>query len=184
MNICIYKNRELTVEQYLEYKLDQERPEIFCNNGNELVFVSKAVNNRKAHFRYKALPEWYISKYGNTGESEKHLIIKEHLYKLLKAQNYKPELEYSVGNLRADIAEPGRKMVYEIVTSPITNKEVIEKTLKYKELGFITFWYFHNYPNKFQYLIEELKGYFFILDFSADRAIYKKFYNNKNFITQ
>lgn len=184
MNYCIYKGRELTIDQYLDYKLDLERPEIFCNNGEELVYVCKAVNDKRAHFRYKSMPEWHQKKYGFGGESEKHLVIKEHLYGLLKAHNYQPELEYSIGNVRADIAEPLRKMAYEIAVSPITESEVFKKTLKYKEEGYIVFWYFHNNKNKYQHLIEELKGYLFILDFSTDRTIYKKFYNNKNYISR
>ena len=182
MNYCIYKNRELSVAQYLDYELNLERPKVYCNNGEELVFVSKSINDKKAHFRYKNVPEWYSFKYGHKGESEKHLTIKEYLYKLLKAHNYAPVMEQQIENLRPDILEEGRKMAYEIVTSSITDKEIIDKTNKYKEMGLIVFWYFHEKRKHFAHLMEKMPGYLFLLDFSKDRKEYFKFYNQKNYI--
>ena len=182
MNYCIYKNRELSVAQYLDYELNLERPKVYCHNGEELVFVSKAINNKRAHFRYKNVPEWYSLKYGNKGESEKHLIIKEHLFGLLSAHKYAPIMEKGMGNLRPDILEEGRKMAYEIVTSSITDKEIIDKTDKYKQKGIIVFWYFHEKRKYFAHLMEKMPGYLFLLDFSRDRKEYFKFYNQKNYI--
>jgi competence CoiA-like predicted nuclease len=184
MNYCIYKDREISVKQYLEYELSLERPTIYCHNGEELIFVSKAINNKRAHFRYKNVPEWYSLKYGNKGESEKHLIVKEHLYKLLSAHNYTPIMEQPIQDLRPDILEEGRKMAYEIVTSPITDKQIIDKTIKYKEMGLIVFWYFHEKRNYFSYLMDKMPGFLFLLDFSTDRKEYFKYFTKNKYITR
>ena len=123
-------------------------------------------------------------KYGNKGESEKHLIIKEHLYKLLSAHNYAPIMEQPIQNLRPDILEEGRKMAYEIVTSPITDKQIIDKTIKYKEMGLIVFWYFHEKRNYFSYLMDKMPGFLFLLDFSTDRKEYFKYFTKNKYITR
>tara|TARA_Y100000385_G_scaffold288747_1_gene356167 strand:+ start:85 stop:639 length:555 start_codon:yes stop_codon:yes gene_type:complete len=183
MNYCIYKNREISVSDYLDYELNFERPKVYCHNGEELVFVSKSINDKKAHFRFKNVPKWYSLKYGHKGESEKHLIIKEHLYKLLKAHNYAPVMEKKIENVRPDILEKDRKMAYEIVTSPITDKEIIDKTEKYKQMGLIVFWYFHEKRKHYNHLMFKMRGYLYLLDFSKDRKEYLKFYNEKNYIT-
>lgn len=176
MNLCIYKSREITVNQYEKYKLDHTRPYIECKNGYELIYVSKSIDNRKSHFRYKNIPEWYFNKYGKGGESELHLIIKEHLYKLLIQDGYDCVMDSNLGNIIPDILELRRNIAYEIVTGYINEKMILEKTEKYKKMKYIVFWYFHEKNDKFKNLMNVMKGWLFILDFTKDRKKYIKYF--------
>lgn len=182
MNYCIYNNRELTVKQYEEYKLQYSRPYIECKNGIELVYVSKSIDNRKSHFRYKNIPKWYLDKYGKGGESELHLIIKEHLYNSLQKDGYDCIMDMTLENVIPDILEINRNIAYEIVTGYINEKMILEKTQKYKDLNHIVFWYIHEKNNKFKHLMGEMKGYLFILDFSEDRKKYLKYFTETKFM--
>lgn len=172
MNYCIYKNREITVNQFEEYKLNLERPYICTKQGDELIYVSKSIDNKKSHFRFKSVPEWYVKKYGQ-GESEMHLKIKEHLYKLLQADGYECNIEVMIGECRADIVEVNRKMVYEIVTTKLTDSEIYKRALNYKENGYISFWYFHEcYKIEYWNLLTGM----YILDFNIQKTKYIKYY--------
>jgi len=183
MNYCIYQNREITINQYEDYELNLTRPYIECKNGFELVYVSKSIDNRRSHFRYKSIPEWYLEKYGSKGESELHLKIKEHLYKLLNELKITCQMEYKIENLIPDVVELNRKIAYEIVVGYINEKIILERTEKLKEKGYITFWYIHENLNKFKHLIDEKKGCLYMIDFSPDRKkIHKYFRPNKYFI--
>lgn len=182
MNYCIYKNRELTITQFESYNLNITRPYIQCKNNFELLYVSKSINNRKSHFRYKNTPEWYLQKYGKGGESELHLTIKEHLYTLLKKDGYDCVMEKNINNIRPDVMEINRKMVYEIQCSYINEKTILEKTNEYKKMGYITWWYFHEKMNKYKHLMEKMKGYLFILDFTVNRKNYLKYFTEDKFM--
>lgn len=95
------------------------------------------------HFAHKTKTSCPYSE----NESKEHLLMKERIYKMIKAQHpvLSIELEKNlIPNRRADIVLRGKRtVVVECQVSPLTLREIKERTEDYNQLGYHVLWIYH-----------------------------------------
>jgi competence CoiA-like predicted nuclease len=182
MLTAIHNGREITAKDAYEENIYITSPEFLDPYEKKLKVVFVNAKDKIKHFRYlpNQRPDWHIQKYGG-GESERHLKAKEFIYQYYKDRGHNVAKEYEVNGQRADVVDIDKKMVYEVVLNSVTEKELYNRTIKYKEAGYITFWYIEPYLSDFDKLYKLLVGNFYKIEF-INKKIAKYYLTDKYFI--
>lgn len=110
-----------------------------CNSKVSHVIEHEREGNKVIeHFRHTSDQSCKVG-----GESLYHELMKRTIYNLFKHNLKKLDMEIPIGNRIADvfgITNKNQKIVFECQHSPITNAEIIERTLDYNENGCFVFW--------------------------------------------
>lgn len=113
-----------------------------CNSKVSYVKIHLRLGNFVIpHFRHKT-----ECIYQTEPESKEHLFMKTQVYEKLKPYFEKLELEIKLTNRIADLFgkdKKGNKIVIECQHSRISQKEIIERTNDYTQMGYYTLWILH-----------------------------------------